>query len=143
MAINWEIPWRHTDRHPLLERSCKPGHQEGQQHSVIHPKEHVQLPEAYQSTELLDHGQWSSQYWSTHPYTQTNINKLDAVQRHAVTGDYRTTSSVSERITNLRWETLLQRRTQAKLVMMCRITNSFFVDIQAPQPLHPAALNTI
>ena len=78
------------------------------------------------------------------PYTQTNINKLEAVQRRAarfVTGDYRTTSSVSEIITDLGWETLLQRRTQAKLVMMYRITHSI-IDIQAPQLLHPAARNT-
>ena len=52
-------------------------------------------------------------------YTQPNINKLESVQRRAagfVTGDYRTTSSVSDMITNLGWETLQQRRTQAKQV---------------------------
>ena len=86
--------------------------------------------------------EYASTAWD--PYTQTNINKLEAVQCHAmkfVTGDYRTTSSVSEMITDLRWETLLQRRTQAKLVMMYRITHSL-IDIRAPQLLHLAALNT-
>lgn len=86
--------------------------------------------------------EYASTAWD--PYTQTNVNKLEAVQRRAarfVTGDYRTTSSVSEMITNLGWETLQQRRTQAKLVMMYRITHGL-IDIQAPQLLHPAALNT-
>ena len=43
------------------------------------------------------------------PYTQNNIKKLEAVQHRAarfVTGDYRTTSSVSEMTTDLGWETL-------------------------------------
>ena len=60
---------------------------------------------------------------------------------HVWTGDYSTTSSVSEMIIDLGLETLLQRCTQAKLVMMYRITHSL-IDIQAPQLLHPAAVNT-
>ena len=55
--------------------------------------------------------------------------------------DYRTTSIVSEMITDLGWEILLQRRTQTKLVMVFRITHSL-IYIQAPQLLHPAPLNT-
>ena len=44
-------------------------------------------------------------------------------------------------ITDFGWETLLQRRTQAKLVMMYRITYSL-IDSQAPQLLHLPTLNT-
>ena len=67
--------------------------------------------------------EYTSSAWD--PYTHQNINKLEALQRIAarfVTGDYRTTSSVSDMNSNLGWETLQQRRTQAKLVMMYRIT---------------------
>ena len=52
---------------------------------------------------VLEHG---STAWDHH--TQTNISKLEAVQRRAgrfVKGDYRTTSSVSEMISDLGWET--------------------------------------
>ncbi|MEW8548097.1 MAG: reverse transcriptase family protein, partial [Candidatus Thiodiazotropha sp.] len=86
--------------------------------------------------------EYASTAWD--PYTQTNINKLEAVQRRAarfVTGDYHTTSSVSDMINDLGWETLQQRRTQAKLVMMYRITHGL-IDIPATQLLHPAALST-
>lgn len=58
--------------------------------------------------------EYAAKAWD--PYTQTNINKLEAVQRHAATfvrGDYRTTSIVSEMIADLGWETLQQRRTNA------------------------------
>ena len=45
--------------------------------------------------------EYASSAWD--PYTQSSINKLEGVQRRAarfVTGDYRTTSSVSEMISN-------------------------------------------
>ena len=48
------------------------------------------------------------------PYKQSSINKLEGVQRRAarfITGDYNTTSSVLEMISNLGWETLQERRT--------------------------------
>ena len=53
---------------------------------------------------------YASSAWD--PYTQSSINKLESVQRRAarfVTGEYRTTCSVSEVISNLVWETLQER----------------------------------
>ena len=47
-------------------------------------------------------------------YTARNIQQLEAVQHRAarfVTGDYKTTSSTSQMITNLGWSSLQQRRT--------------------------------
>ena len=76
------------------------------------------------------------------PYTARNIQRLEAVQRRAarfVTGDYKTTSSTSQMITNLGWSSLQQRRTEARLVMMYRITHDL-VDIPAAQYLHPATV---
>ena len=78
------------------------------------------------------------------PYTQSNIKKLEGVQRRAarfVTGDCRTTSSVSEMISNLGWETLQERRTEAKMVMMYRITYGL-IEISATSLLHLATLST-
>ena len=86
--------------------------------------------------------EYASSAWD--PHTQQNIDKLEAVQRRAarfVTWDYRTTSSVSDMVFNLGWETLQQRRTQAKLVMMYRITY-VLIDISATTLLHPATHST-
>ena len=75
------------------------------------------------------------------PYTARNIQQLEAVQCRAarfVTGDYKTTSSTSQMITNLGWSSL-QQRTEARLVMMYRITHDL-VDIPVAQYLHPATV---
>ena len=86
--------------------------------------------------------EYASSAWD--PHTDRNTEKLEAVQRRAarfVTGDYHTTSSVSDMISNLGWESLQHRRTEAKLVMMYRITFGL-IDITATTLLHPATLNT-
>ena len=86
--------------------------------------------------------EYASPAWD--PHTTTNINKLEAVQRRAarfVTGDYRRTSSTSQMITTLGWPSLQQRRADAKLVLVYRITHHL-VDIPAPVFLHPAAVTT-
>ena len=68
------------------------------------------------------------------PYTKSNIQQLEAVQRRAsrfVTGDYRTNSSPSQMIADLGWKPLYQRRANFKLVMVYRITYGL-IDIPAP-----------
>ena len=85
---------------------------------------------------------YASSTWD--PYTQSSINKLEGVQYRAarfVTGDYGTTSSVSEMVSNLGWETLQDRRTKAKMVMMYRITYGL-IDIFFITILHPANFST-
>ena len=75
------------------------------------------------------------------PHTANNIGKLEMVQRRSarfVMGDYRTTSSVTAMMTELHWQTLQERRAQAKAIMMFRIVNSL-VDIP-PTHLIPAAV---
>ena len=75
-------------------------------------------------------------------YTARNIQQLEAVQRRAarfVTGDYKTTSSTRQMITNLGCSSLQQRGSEARLVMMYRITNDI-VDIPAAHYLHPATV---
>ena len=77
-----------------------------------------------------------------HLYTARNIQQLEAFQRRAarlVTGDYKTTSSTSQMITNLGWSSLQQRRIEARLVIMYCIIHDL-VDIPAEQVLHPATV---
>ena len=86
--------------------------------------------------------EYASMSWD--PYTKSNIQQLEAVQRRAarfVTGDYRTTSRTSQIIADLGWEPLYQRRANFKLVMVYRITYGL-IDIPAPLYLHPSALST-
>ena len=74
----------------------------------------------------------------------TNIRQLEAVRRRAasfVCGDYKTTSSPSQMITELEREPLQTRRANAKLVMIYRITYGL-IDIPAPDFLHPSTRST-
>ena len=60
------------------------------------------------------------------PDTQSNINKVEAVQHRArrfVTGDYRRTSSVTSMLEHLSWEDLHTLRQHGKMVLMYRIVN--------------------
>ena len=62
--------------------------------------------------------------WS--PYTKCDTAKLEAVQRRAarfVTGQYQRTVSVTGLLQQLRWQSLADRRLQARLAMLYRIVN--------------------
>lgn len=86
--------------------------------------------------------EYASTVWD--PYTQRNIKAVEAVQRRAarfVVGDYRNTSSPSQMIEDLGWQSLQNRRSNAKLVMVYRITYGL-VDIPAASFFHPTSLNT-
>jgi hypothetical protein len=55
------------------------------------------------------------------PVTQKNIRELEMVQRRAarfVTGDHRTTSSVTRMLEALQWTQLQQRSKRAKVIML-------------------------
>ena len=85
---------------------------------------------------------YASSSWD--PYTKSNIQLLDAVQRRAarfVTGDYRTTSSPSQMIADLGWEPLNHQRANFKFVMVYRITYGL-IDITGPLYLHLSTLRT-
>ncbi|MCG8078889.1 MAG: hypothetical protein JAY75_21955, partial [Candidatus Thiodiazotropha taylori] len=76
--------------------------------------------------------------WSQH--TKTNINKVEVVQRRAaryVTNRYRNTSSVTNMLEHLEWESLATRRTKMKLTMLFRIIHGL-VAIPAEDYLTPA-----
>ena len=86
--------------------------------------------------------EYASSAWD--PHTSKNIQQLEAVQRRAarfVMGDYKTTSSTSKMISDLGWESLQQRRSDTRLVMMYRITHCL-IDITASTYLHPSTLST-
>jgi hypothetical protein len=59
----------------------------------------------------------ASSVWA--PHTQSDINKLESVQRRAAmfaTGNYNTTSSVTTMLNHLNWDTLQQRRLRTKAI---------------------------
>ena len=69
---------------------------------------------AYNSL-IRPHLEYSCQVWD--PHTENDINKLESVQRRAaryVTNRYHNTSSPSEMLTDLEWETLQQRRAKIR-----------------------------
>ena len=66
--------------------------------------------------------EYASPSWA--PHTARNKQQLEGVQRRAarfVFGDYRRTSSPTDMISQLGWESLEHRRTSAKLLMLYRI----------------------
>ena len=81
--------------------------------------------------------EYVSSIWD--PHTQSNINKIESVQRRAarfVTGDYRQTSSVSSMLKHLGWEDLHTRRQHSKMILMYRIVNHL-TEILASTILQP------
>ena len=80
--------------------------------------------------------------WSKCASKRTKMRVMEnpeGAQRRAarfVRNDYNYTSSVTEMMRALEWESLQQRRHQAKSVMMYRIVNSL-VDIPQREYLHP------
>ena len=60
------------------------------------------------------------------PYTKENITQLEQVQRGAaryVTNRYHNTSSIRNMIEHLNWQSLADRRSDARLVMLYKISH--------------------
>ena len=77
--------------------------------------------------------EYATSVWD--PHTQSDITKIEAVQRKAarfVTSDFRRDSSVSKMICELKWESLKERRKSAKLLMMLKAVNNL-VDLSPAQ----------
>ena len=71
------------------------------------------------------------------PYTQSNINAIEAVQRRAarfVFNNYSTYASVSNMIANLGWNSLHNRRNELRLIMLFKIVHKL-IDIDAHDTL--------
>ena len=78
------------------------------------------------------------------PHTKQAINKLEMVQRRAARyafNDYRNTSSVTDMLSQLQWDTLESRRTKIQLVMFFKIMNNL-VDIPSVDYITPASTRT-
>ena len=70
--------------------------------------------------------EYCSSVWS--PYTTTAIQQLERIQRRAaryVTNRHRNTSSVSDMLQQLNWQTLQDRRYRAILTMTFKIRNNY------------------
>jgi len=82
--------------------------------------------------------EYAASVWD--PYTKSNINKIEMIQRRAaryVCNDYRRTSSVTEMLQQLGWKSLEQRRKIIRLIMMYKLLNGLVASDGLP------ALSTI
>ena len=78
------------------------------------------------------------------PHTEQSKHKLEMVQRLAAslcTNRYHNTSSVTEMLGDLQWETLESRREKIQLTMLFKIVNDL-VDFPAEEYLSPASTLT-
>ena len=79
--------------------------------------------------------EYASSAWS--PHSDTLINQLEMVQRRAarfVKNDYSRTSSVTNMLHDLRWDTLQDRRNNTRTTMLYKIKNNL-VDVYPDPPL--------
>jgi hypothetical protein len=82
------------------------------------------LKEKAYKTLVRPHLEYSSAVWD--PYTKTNINKIEMVQRRSARftlNRYRNMSSVGEMLSELNWTTLETRRRNARLTMLYKMIN--------------------
>ncbi len=80
--------------------------------------------------------EYASSVWD--PHTNSNIDKLEAVQRRAArwtVSDYSTYSSVTEMLERLGWRSLAQRRSDARLCLFYKIVYGL-VAIPMPDYIH-------
>jgi hypothetical protein len=78
-------------------------------------------------------------------WTQTNISKIEAVQRRAARftlGDYRRTSSVSFMLHQRKWDDLITRRQQSKVTMIYRVIHQLVAIPSAPY-LQPTGVTNL
>ena len=93
--------------------------------------------EACYKTLVRPQVEYASTVWD--PPTKAMTHRVEMVQRRAarfVSGNYLRTSSVGSMIASLGWQSLQQRREQAKAVMMYRIINGL-VAIDMPPYIRP------
>ena len=93
-------------------------------------------------TLVRPHLEYCASIWSSH--TDQSKQKLEMVQRRSArycTNRYHNTSSVTDMLQDLNWETLESRRTKLQLVMIYKIMNDL-VDIPADTYLTPATTRT-
>ncbi len=78
------------------------------------------------------------------PHNKQAIHKLEMVQRRAAryaSNNYDNTSSVTNMLKDLQWETLESRRTKIQLTMFYKIMNDL-VDIPSADYITPASTRT-
>ena len=83
--------------------------------------------------------EYASTVWD--PYTQTNIYQLEKVQRRAARytlNRYNNTSSVTDMLQELNWQTLENRRKLARLTMMYKIRQGLVILDNASDRLRPS-----
>ena len=93
--------------------------------------------QAYQAL-VRPHLEYASQVWD--PHTKSDVRLLEGVQRRAarfVSNRYHNTSSCTEMLNTLGWDSLEQRRAKLRLVTLYKITNNI-IDLNPSQYLTPS-----
>jgi len=114
--------WFHPDPEHVMERPHQHDYKKGKQHLGISKAQPVLMPQTNRGDLLQVPGQAAA---------RIRLHKVQhqctGVQRRAarfVSGNYRRQASVGAMLQSLGWETLQQRRRQAKAVMMYKIINN-------------------
>ena len=87
---------------------------------------------------ILEH---ASTFWA--PYTKSNIEKLEAIQRHIarfVVSDYDYSSSITSNLNQLAWPSLAIRRQVSRLLMFYKIVHRY-IALELPNEI--VLFNTI
>lgn len=87
--------------------------------------------------------EYASTVWD--PHTQTDIQKLEMVQRRAaryVKNRHRNASSVSDMLSSLHWRSLQERRRDARLCMMYKVDRRLVAIDKDKRLLPPKKRNT-
>ena len=126
---------------PILEQARRPCYKEGNSTIGFLKRNMRSAPQAAKDTAYKTFVRPIVEYAATAwaPSTDKANDKIDMVQRRAarfVKNDYGRTSSVTEMISNLGWDTLQKRRDLARLSMMYRIVHEL-VDIPVEPYLIP------
>ena len=126
---------------PILEQARRPCYKESKLHHRLPQEEHEICTTSCKGYRLQDIRRPIVEHAATAwaPSTDKATDKIDMVQRRAarfVKNDYGRTSSVTEMMSNLGWDTLQKRRDLVRLSMMYRIVHEL-VDIPVEPYLIP------
>ena len=111
-----KVPWTGNRSRPELEPTYTKCDHKSKSDLGLHTKKYSNQALTHTSSSF-QHSKAPAEYASPvwNPYTQTNINKIETVQRRAacwVTLDYSSYSSVTQMINTLGWRSLEQRRAE-------------------------------
>ncbi len=106
-----------------MDKIHRTHYSKGNSHPELYPSEFTCGFPEYQGDSIQNPGlDYACTVWD--PYTQTQMHQVEMVLRRAsrfVTKRYCNTSGVTDMLADLKWETLQERRSKFRVVMMYKI----------------------